>query len=179
MVCGVSILGYLCRLSGIFWSYVYPPTPPPPPTTTLFPIWSVALLLIKKTIKQLKQLFSGGAQRDVVYLGWPPVAPSYMSPIARGDLQDLSHAISTAMHIAHWAQINFGDLTPYLTYGYSHPRCFLHEANHVKTFFPTIPWLSRRFCQGKYCQGNSSRHPGQKFSERAIRKRARKQHKAE
>ncbi len=57
-----------------------------------------------------------GLQRDVVYLGWP-VAPSYMSPNAGGDR---SRPMSTAVHITwHVAQINFGDLPPYLTYAFS------------------------------------------------------------
>ncbi len=57
-----------------------------------------------------------GLQRDVVYLGWP-IAPSYTSPNARG-----WGVVSTAVYITwHGAQINFGDLTPYLTYGCSSP----------------------------------------------------------
>jgi hypothetical protein len=55
-----------------------------------------------------------GLQRDVVYLGWP-IAPSYMSPNAegRGELQDLSQWVQ----LYTGAQINIGDLIPYLTYG--------------------------------------------------------------
>jgi hypothetical protein len=49
-------------------------------------------------------------RRDVVYLGWP-IAPSHLSPIAGGC------GVSANEYIcAHGAQINFGDLTPYLTY---------------------------------------------------------------
>ncbi len=57
-------------------------------------------------------LYSQGSQRDVVYLGWP-IAPSYMSP--NGGLRGLSQWVQ-------WAQINFGDLTPYLTYGCIHAQ---------------------------------------------------------
>jgi hypothetical protein len=53
--------------------------------------------------------------RDVVYLGWP-IAPSYMSPKAgRGALRGLIQWIQLYAEMAE-AQINFGDLTPYLTY---------------------------------------------------------------
>ncbi len=52
-----------------------------------------------------------GSQRDVVYLGWP-IAPSYMSPNA-GGIRGLA---ANEYSCAHGAQINFGDLTPYLTY---------------------------------------------------------------
>jgi hypothetical protein len=48
--------------------------------------------------------------KSVVYLGCP-IAPSYISPNAGGGgLRGLSQW-------AHGAQTNFGDLTPYLTYG--------------------------------------------------------------
>jgi hypothetical protein len=43
-------------------------------------------------------------KRDVVYLGWP-IAPSYMST-----------ALVNEYSCAHSAQINFGDLLPYLTW---------------------------------------------------------------
>ncbi len=59
----------------------------------------------------------GGLQRDVVYLCWS-IAPSYTSPNAgeRGGLAG-SQPMSTALHITwHGAQINCGDLPPYLTY---------------------------------------------------------------
>jgi hypothetical protein len=57
-----------------------------------------------------------GSQRDVVYLVWP-IAPSYMSPIAGG--WGVVCEVSANEYwswSAHGAQINFGDLTPYLTY---------------------------------------------------------------
>jgi hypothetical protein len=50
-------------------------------------------------------------QRDVVSLGWP-IAPSHLSPNAGGVARH--QQMSTA---DTGAQINFGDLTPYLTYG--------------------------------------------------------------
>ncbi len=54
------------------------------------------------------------SQRDVVYLGWP-IAPLFMSPNAWGGGGcDVS---ANEYSCAHGSQINFGDLTPYLTYG--------------------------------------------------------------
>ncbi len=59
---------------------------------------------------------------DIVYLGWPR-APSYMSPNGRRGVLAGSTAMSTVEHITwHGAQINFGDLTPYLTYA---PKYYL------------------------------------------------------
>ncbi len=57
-----------------------------------------------------------GLQRDVVYIGWP-IAPSYMSPKAGegGELWGLSEWVQ----LYTGAQINFGDLTPYLTFAQS------------------------------------------------------------
>ncbi len=60
-----------------------------------------------------------GLQRDVVYLGWP-IAPSYMSPNA-GEM-----SLSQWAQLYTGAQINFGDLTPYLTYGRTPPICTSH-----------------------------------------------------
>ncbi len=60
-----------------------------------------------------------GLQRDVVNLGWP-IAPSYMSPNAGsggGGLRGLSQWVQ--LYIG--ALINFGDLTPYLTYDSQFP----------------------------------------------------------
>ncbi len=45
-----------------------------------------------------------GAQRDVVYLGWP-IAPSYMSSNAGGGMRGLSQWLQLCT--AHGAQINF------------------------------------------------------------------------
>jgi hypothetical protein len=53
-----------------------------------------------------------GSPRDVVYLGWQ-IAPSYTSPKAGGDCGVSANEYSCA----NGAQTNFGDLTPYLTYG--------------------------------------------------------------
>ncbi len=54
-----------------------------------------------------------GSHRDVVYIGWP-IAPTYMSPNAGGgDCWVSVYEYSCA----HGAQINFGDLNLYLTYG--------------------------------------------------------------
>ncbi len=72
----------------------------------------------------------GGLQRDVVYLGWP-IALSDMNPNAGergGGRVAGSQPLSIQLHTG--AQINFGDLTPCLTYG---PRrvnvipCWQHE----------------------------------------------------
>ncbi len=58
-----------------------------------------------------------GLQRDVVYLCWP-IAPSYIRVQMRGEGGSWgSQPMSTAVHITwHEAQINFGDLPPYLIY---------------------------------------------------------------
>jgi hypothetical protein len=48
-----------------------------------------------------------GSRRDVVCLGWP-IAPLYVSPTAGGGYS-----------CAHRAQLNFGDLTPYLIYDFN------------------------------------------------------------
>jgi hypothetical protein len=53
-------------------------------------------------------------QRDVVYLGWP-VAPSYLSPNAGAGVGGL-RGLSQWVKLYTGTQINFGDLTPYLTY---------------------------------------------------------------
>ncbi len=59
-----------------------------------------------------------GLQRDVVYLCWP-IAPSYYESKCGGrEGVAGSQPMSTAVHITwHGAQINSGDLPPYLTYG--------------------------------------------------------------
>jgi hypothetical protein len=57
---------------------------------------------------------SRGLQGDVVYLGWP-IAPSFIESKCGGIAG--SQPMSTAVHITlHGAKINFGYLTPYLTY---------------------------------------------------------------
>ncbi len=59
-------------------------------------------------------VYSRGLQRDVVHLGWPK-APSYMSPNA-GGVGEL-RGLSQREQLYTGAQINFGDLTSYLTFG--------------------------------------------------------------
>ncbi len=54
-----------------------------------------------------------GLQRDVVYLGWP-IAPSYMSPNVGGGGE--FRGLSQFWVQYTGAQLNFEDLTPYLTY---------------------------------------------------------------
>ncbi len=57
-----------------------------------------------------------GLQRYVVYLGWP-IAPSYMSPNAEGEGGRLwPWGLSQWVQLYTGAQLNFGDLTSYLTY---------------------------------------------------------------
>ncbi len=57
-----------------------------------------------------------GLQRDVTYLG-RPIAPSYMSPNAGGESCGVSLSANEYRQLYTGAQINFGDLTPFLTYG--------------------------------------------------------------
>ncbi len=52
-------------------------------------------------------------ERDVVYLGWP-IAPSYMAQNTGGG--GGSCGVSANEYSWHRVQLNFGDLTPYLTY---------------------------------------------------------------
>jgi hypothetical protein len=56
-----------------------------------------------------------GSLGDVVYLGWP-IALSYMNPNAGA-----CGVSANVYSCAHGAQITFGDLTPYLTYGWLVP----------------------------------------------------------
>ncbi len=56
-----------------------------------------------------------GSERDVVYLDWP-IAPSYMSPNVGGGGGGGCGVSANEYSCAHGAQINFGDLSPYLTY---------------------------------------------------------------
>ncbi len=59
-----------------------------------------------------------GLQGDVVYLSWPRASLVY-EPKCGGGVAG-SQPMRTAVHITwHGAQINFGDLTPYLTNGIS------------------------------------------------------------
>ncbi len=71
------------------------------------------LLVLKlKTVQDCRP-WNRGLQRDVVYLGWP-IAPSYGSPNEGGGR---SCGVTANKYSGiTGAQINFGDLTPYLTY---------------------------------------------------------------
>ncbi len=86
-----------------------PPAPPSaPPSSTPFYPPPLLLAAYWNTVLQ------GVTKRDFVYLGWP-IAPSYRSPNAGGrgggcGVSDNKYSC------AHGAQINFGDLPPYLTY---------------------------------------------------------------
>jgi hypothetical protein len=56
--------------------------------------------------------------RDVVYLCWPIAPSKYETKCGGREGIAGSQPMSIAGHITcHWAQINFGDLPPYLTYG--------------------------------------------------------------
>ncbi len=57
--------------------------------------------------------FNRGLQRDVVYLGWP-IAPSYVSPNA-GEEEEF-RGLRQWVQLYIGDQMNFWDLTPYLTY---------------------------------------------------------------
>jgi hypothetical protein len=56
-------------------------------------------------------LFTRWSLRNIFYLSWP-IAPSYMSPNGEGGI-----CAANECSCAHGAQINFGDPTPYSTYG--------------------------------------------------------------
>ncbi len=56
-----------------------------------------------------------GVQRDVVYLGWS-IAPSCKSRNAGGGMSGKLRGLSHWVQLYTGAQINFGDLTQYLTY---------------------------------------------------------------
>ncbi len=75
-------------------------------------------------INLIKRYFGGGGgvcggrrglKRDVVYLGWL-IAPSLMSPNA-GRGVGVLQGLSQWAQLCTGAQVKFGDLTPYLTYG--------------------------------------------------------------
>ncbi len=57
---------------------------------------------------------SAGVAKKYRHLGWP-TAPSYMSPNAGGGRE--LRGLSLWVQLYTGAQINFGDLTPYLAYG--------------------------------------------------------------
>ncbi len=73
-----------------------------------------------------------GLQGDVVYLSWPKAHLVY-EPKCGGGGVARSQPMRTAVHSTwHGAQINFGDLTPYLTYGRT------IEPSRVR---PPVVWL--------------------------------------
>ncbi len=57
-----------------------------------------------------------GSQRDVVYLDWPTCSALVYEPKCGGGGVVGSQPMSTAVHME--LKINFGDLTPYLIYGW-------------------------------------------------------------
>jgi hypothetical protein len=86
----------------------------------------------KKLNFKISTMLTRGLQRDVVYLCWP-IAPSYTSPNEWGMGVAGSPPMSKAVHIKwHGAQINFGDLPPYLTYDADHS--FLRDVL-------SLPWV--------------------------------------
>ncbi len=60
----------------------------------------------------LETVTTRGLPRDVVYLGWPTTLSWWAQMRGRGELRGLSQWVQ----LYRGAQINFGDLTPYLTY---------------------------------------------------------------
>ncbi len=78
----------------------------------------VLLIIPFKQNSRSLETLSQGSQRDVVYLGWP-IAPSYMSPNAAVRGGGFRFRGLRKCSCAHGAEINFGDLTPYLSYALS------------------------------------------------------------
>jgi hypothetical protein len=82
-----------------------------------------------------------GLLRNVVYLCWPK-HPRKTSPNAGEGVFAGSQPMSTVVHITwHGAQINFGDLLPYLTYGWV--KTFLHSTKTCVLPRRSRPRLSR------------------------------------
>ncbi len=106
---------------------------------------------------------SQGLKRDVVYLGWP-IAPSCGGGVA------WSQPMSTTAQYTG-AQINFGDLTPYLTYaGSALQYCYRTYNNNpwalclLDVLSPWARWIS---CSGweiytswDGCGGPAGNEPG-------------------
>ncbi len=87
--------------------------------------------LRRKGLKQpLKE-----SQRDVVYLGWP-VSPSYISPNVGEGCCGVS---ANEYSCAHEAQINFGELTPYLTYA----TTYLYYSLYFIPEYSVLFWFPR------------------------------------
>jgi hypothetical protein len=72
--------------------------------------WAIFYDHIRRHYDLSSTMFESGGHRDDFYLGWP-IAYSSMSPNGGRGVAG-SQPMSTAVH--NWAQINFGDLTPYL-----------------------------------------------------------------
>jgi hypothetical protein len=82
------------------------------------PLYIIFFLLLYKT---MNQGITKRCLRDVFCLGWP-IAPSYISPnawVVVGGGGGCGFSANEYIS-AHGAQINFGDLTPYLTHGCDH-----------------------------------------------------------
>ncbi len=115
-----SMFGYF---QSLLWTgapltshWLYPP-PPIPPSLCEWVRGMSPVLFIKTWERGLYRaraplLWPGrGLQGDVVYLCWP-IAPLYVSPNAR---EGESCGVSANEYSCTGAQINFGDLAPYLT----------------------------------------------------------------
>jgi hypothetical protein len=74
----------------------------------VFRIYPYKCLGLSKSLRQKLTVSNRGSQRDVVYLGLP-IAPSYMS------LRGMGLNGFVQMEPKY---VNFGDLTPYITYGF-------------------------------------------------------------
>ncbi len=85
------------------------------------------------------RLETSGLQGDVVCLSWP-IAPLVYEPKCGGWVGVAgSQPMNTAVHITwHGAQINFGDLTPYLTYA------------GTRSLFPSFHLWGRHRVHGLY-----------------------------
>ncbi len=104
------------------------------PRRTFWITLSVVLLL---------NVFYRGLQRDVVFLGWP-IAPPYMSPNAEGGWGGAAGP-QPWVQFYTGAQVNFGDLTTYLTYGFLTTYLllrYLHSSALASFFSPPSPLSS-------------------------------------
>jgi hypothetical protein len=80
-----------------------------------------------------------GLQRDVVYLCWP-IAPSYVSQNTGGG--GSLRVSANEYSCAHGAQINFGDLTPYLTYDFvSVNWSSVHASSLIMSPLPPLSFI--------------------------------------
>jgi hypothetical protein len=83
------------------------------------PVTPVVHWITRDTRDRAREKGSGrGLQRDVVYLCWPIAPPRVRVQMRVKGGDSGSQPMSKAVHITwHGAQINFGDLPPYLNYG--------------------------------------------------------------